>query len=53
MTGVQFEDMAIGICGLLYCPFCNEVLLPKRHAKKPVVIEEEEVEVEGEDPGWT
>jgi hypothetical protein len=51
MTGVQFDDMSIGVCGILYCPFCKEAVLPARHAKKPPTIEEEEVE--GEDPGWT
>ena len=49
LTKIQYNDFEDGICGILNCTKCKKNLLP---IDKEVNCLLEEVEINGDDPGW-
>jgi len=49
LTEIQYNDFEYGICGTLNCIKCKNKLVPM---DKEINCLVEEVDVDGEDPGW-
>ena len=50
LTKIQYDEFDCGMMGPLRCPKCKTIMMPS--SSREVELEEEVIEVEGEDMGW-